>query len=416
MKSIGPAISMVILFGLASLAVAADGAAHRQPYEKEPAAIEILEQADAAIRALPGISYRAAYFGTHTSRGRLSADVLLRREDGLDDTMGTIAYKVRSEVAATDPPYGQASLPDRYTLLDGTDGARLIDPARETVHVAAGMSRYALNIGGVGTVIPPQYVRVDPLKMEIEDSIGARYLGTDFVDGVSTDVLWLKFPDTSGFGEQLLYFGSKDRLLRKVTFTAPRVVIRERTESTPEATYPTVHFDLTLTGVRVMHEIDEARFAASPDGYRKVDFDDRPVVGNPGPRWTLRTAAGDTMSSTDLRGQVVYLFFWASWCPNCHTYMPEVQRIHDEFGDVRVIAVNAFDRDDAMQYIRELGYTFDVALDGDELLVHQLRFIGQPALVILDREGVIRHRELVPRLDQADEVRELISQLLGENS
>jgi len=416
MKRIRRAAALVVMFALIGPVAAPDGPADGQPYEKDPAAIAILEQADAAIRALPGISYQAAYFGTHTSRGRMGADVLLRREDALDETMGTIAYKVRSEVVATDPPYGQASLPGRYTLLDGTDGAKLVDPAQGTIHLAAGMSRYALNIGGVGTVIPPQYVRVDPLKMEIEDSIGASYLGTDLVDGISTDVLWLKFPDVSGFGEQLLYFGSKDHLLRKVTFTAPRVVIRERTESAPEATYPTVHFDLTLSRLRVMHEINEARFSISPDRYREVDFDDRPLVGNPGPQWTLRTTAGGAVSSADLRGQVTYLFFWASWCPNCHTYMPEVQRIHDEFGDVRVISVNAFDRDDAMQYIRELGYTFNVALDGDELLVHQFRFIGQPALVVLDREGVIRHRELVPRLDQANEVRELLGELLGESS
>jgi len=403
---------------IASFLIAASAAlaAEAGPYEKDPAAIRILENADAAMRQRSGISFHASYFGTHTSRGRMDADVLLRRETGLDDTMGTVAYRVRADVIATDPPYGNAALPARYTLLDRPEKAELLDPAAQTIHVATGMGRYALNAGAVGTLIPPQYLREDPLKMEIADNIGALYLGLDVVDGVESEVVWLKFPDTSGFGEQILYFGSKDHLLCKVTFTAPRAVIRERTGTAPEATYPTVHFDLTLTGLRVLREIEDSRFAVARDGLREVNFDAAPLVGNPGPQWTLRTADG-TVSAADLRGQVAYLFFWASWCPTCHLYMPEVQRIHDEFDDVRVIAINAFDRDDAMQYVRDLGYTFEVALNGSDLLVRQFRFVGQPALVVLDRDGVIRHRQLAPALAGADAVRDLLDRLVpGEES
>lgn len=397
------------LSGPVSTAVAADAG----PYEKDPTAIAILENADAAIRQLRGISFRSSYFGTHTSRGRMAADVLLRRESGLDDTMGTIAYRVRANVVAADPPYGLATLPGRYTLLDGPARAELVDPESKTVQVATGTARYALNAAGVGTLIPPQYLRENPLTMEIADNIGALHLGRDVVDGVDTDVVWLKFTDTSGFGEQLLYFGTEDHLLRKVTFTAPQVVIRERTGTAPEASFPTVHFDLTLTELRVRGDIDDARFAVARDGLQEVDFNAAPLVGNPGPPWTLRTADG-TISSTDLRGQVAYLFFWASWCPTCHVYMPEVQRVHDEFDDVRVIAINAFDRDDAMRYVRDLGYTFEVALDGDDVLVHDFRFPGQPALVVLDRNGIIRHREIAPAPAGADAIRELIGKLASE--
>lgn len=410
MKLCRCALSLIASFALNTTASAAEPLS---PYERDPAAITVLEKADAAIRKLPGISFHASYFGTHTSRGRMAADVLLRRDGGADETMGTIAYRARSEVVAGDPPYGYGTLPRRYTLVDGPDRAELVDPAGETVHVATGQNRYALNAAGVGTLIPPQYLRVEPLQMEMTDNIGALYLGTEAVDGVESDVVWLKFPDSSGFGEQLLYFGIQDHLLRKVTFTAPRAVIRERTDTAPEATYPTIHFELTLTALRVVQEIDGARFSVEREGYRAVNFDAAPAVGNPGPPWTLQTGGG-TVSSAALRGQVAYLFFWASWCPICHVYMPEVQRIHDEFDDVRVIAINAFDRDDAMRYIRDLGYTFEVAFGGNDLLVNQFRFIGQPALVVLDRDGVIRHRELVPRLAGAGGVRDLIAELVRE--
>ena len=403
--------ALVTLLAFCNASAADEPPAH-PAYDKEDAAIAVLQRANTAIRALPGIAFHASYFGTHTSRGRLGADVLLRRDDSLDDAMGTIAYRVRADVVAQDPPYSHGTLPERYTLLDGPDRAALIDHAERAVTYANGQSRYALNIGGVVTLIPPQYLRPEPLTMEIDDSIGARHLGSEVVDGVETEVVWLKFEDTSGFGEQLLYFGSDDGLLRKVVFTAPRVVVSERTESSPEATYPTIHFELTLTELRVVREIDDARFTAAHEGYREVVFDDLPVVGARMPDWTLSNAAGGTVSAADLRGQVAYLFFWASWCPVCHLYLPEVQRIHEDFDDVRVIAINAFDRDDALQYIRELGYTFEVALDGDRLLVDQLRFIGQPALVVVDRDGIIRHRELAPRRDKAGEVRAMLSGLV----
>lgn len=133
-----------------------------------------------------------------------------------------------------------------------------------------------------------------------------------------------------------------------------------------------------------------------------------------GPDWTLPTGPAGTVSSTDLRGQVAYLFFWASWCPTCHSYLPEVQKIHDDYEDVQVLAVNAYDRDDALRYIRDI-YFFEVALRGDALLGSEFQFVGLPALVIPDRNGVIRHRELAPRIDQAAEIQSLIRELVSDN-
>jgi hypothetical protein len=64
--------------------------------------------------------------------------------------------------------------------------------------------------------------------------------------------------------------------------------------------------------------------------------------------------------------------------------------------------------------VQDLNYTFDVALRGDDLLGNEFQFVGLPALVIIDRNGVIRHRELVPSVDEADEIRSLIRSLVDE--
>jgi thiol-disulfide isomerase/thioredoxin len=191
------------------------------------------------------------------------------------------------------------------------------------------------------------------------------------------------------------------------------VVISAASTSSPEATFPTMHFDLTLSELTVLPSIPDKKFSVSTDGFQQIRLSP-PAVGQASPEWTLPTGAGDTVSSSDVEGQVTYLYFWASWCPICHVYLPEVQKIHDDFKDVQVLAINAYDRDDALRYVQDLNYTFDVALRGDDLLGNEFQFVGLPALVIIDRNGVIRHRELVPSVDEADEIRSLIRSLVDE--
>jgi thiol-disulfide isomerase/thioredoxin len=384
----------------------------QRPYTKDPEAIAIMQRGDSAIRKLKGLSFKADYVGSFTARGRVRADVLVRRDVGNDDVMGTVSYRTRTDISAIEAPYVD-HLPEHYTLLDGPTGATLIDWDERVVRLATGADRPTLNAGAISSVILPQYLRPEPLTMEIEDSIGAAYLGTQKVHGVDTDVVWLKFEDASGYGEQLLYFGVDDHLLRRATLTSPRVVISAASTSSPEATFPTMHFDLTLSELTVLPSIPDKKFSVSTDGFQQIRLSP-PAVGQASPEWTLPTGAGDTVSSSDVEGQVTYLYFWASWCPICHVYLPEVQKIHDDFKDVQVLAINAYDRDDALRYVQDLNYTFDVALRGDDLLGNEFQFVGLPALVIIDRNGVIRHRELVPSVDEADEIRSLIRSLVDE--
>lgn len=407
-RFVNAAVCLVAIL-LCSDAYASDA---QRPYEKDPKAIAIMQRADSAIRELKGLSFKADYIGSFTTRGRVSADVLVRRDGGSDDVMGTITYRARADVSAIEAPYVD-HLPARYTLLDGPTGATLIDPDERVVRLATGEDRPTLNAGALGSLILPQYLRPEPLKIEIEDSIGAAHLGTQRVHGVETDVVWLKFEDTSGYGEQLLYFGVDDHLLRKATFTSPRVVVSAASANRPEATFPTMHFDLTLSELEVLPNVADGKFSISTDGFRQIRLDP-PVVGQASPEWSLPTGAGGTVSLGDFGGQVTYLFFWASWCPTCHVYLPEVQKIHDDFKDVQVLAVNAYDRDDALRYVQNLNYTFDVAVRGDDLLGNEFQFVGLPALVIIDGDGVIRHRELAPSVDEAGEIRSLLRSLVDE--
>lgn len=165
--------------------------------QKDPQAIAILEKADAAIRDLRAIKYRAHYLGGYTYRGRMSAEVVLRRESGSDKDMGTIAYSAKIEMRAHDTPYAQEHLPGRYTLIDTAQQTSLIDPAAQTIRKAEGQDRMGLNYGGLVSATLPQYLRPDPFQFEIEDSLAADYLGITELNGLEHHIVWLKFDEVS---------------------------------------------------------------------------------------------------------------------------------------------------------------------------------------------------------------------------
>src|SRR3990172_5069800 len=64
----------------------------------------------------------------------------------------------------------------------------------------------------------------------------------------------------------------------------------------------------------------------APEGLSDVAS---PVAGRPAPDFTLQTVDGEAVTLSDLRGQVVVLNFWATWCPPCRAEMPALQEGYD---------------------------------------------------------------------------------------
>jgi len=380
---------------LCFLALAAPNAAAQRETRRDPAAIEILERANRAILALGTVSFRSEYTGAFSARGRLVGDVVLRRGTGIRQPAGTTRYAARLAVTTIDPPWGHEAHPESYVLIEREDRTALIDRQGGWVKQAQGLERLSLN-AATSTLVLPQYVRPDPMSVELEHSVAARHLGRAVVDGVECDLVWLRFDDSSGLGEQLLYFGAEDHLLRKAVLFSPETELAGAADG-PVVSNPAVGFELVLRNLQSLEpsQVRDNLFDFDASGLRRIALDSEDYeIGEPGPSWRARLPGGGWISSRDLLGRVAVLVFWASWCPTCHGFLPEVQKIHESYGDeVRVLGINTFDRDDALGFIREYGYTFEVLLDGDRAL-EQFRFPGQPAVVVLDPNGTIRHRQL----------------------
>lgn len=122
-----------------------------------------------------------------------------------------------------------------------------------------------------------------------------------------------------------------------------------------------------------------------------------PVPGNPAPEWAGTTLAGETLSLTHYRGQVVLLNVWATWCAPCIREMPGLQALHDHFAERGVVVVGASvdrraARDDVARFVDDLGIRFPILLDPDQQVMSRFRTLGVPETFLIDAEGIIRHR------------------------
>lgn len=118
-----------------------------------------------------------------------------------------------------------------------------------------------------------------------------------------------------------------------------------------------------------------------------------PRKGYIAPDLQLQTLGGETVALSDLRGQVVILNFWATWCPACRTEMPALDQVYRTYRDqgLQVIAVNVQeDPAGTGAFVQELGLVLPVLVDRDGSVSTRYRVTSLPTTYIIDRDGVIR--------------------------
>lgn len=122
------------------------------------------------------------------------------------------------------------------------------------------------------------------------------------------------------------------------------------------------------------------------------------AVGDPAPDFTLPMYGGGEVTLSDLRGKVVLLNFWATWCPPCMQELSTVQKeIIDRFAG-REFAFIFASRGDTEEQIaktrEERGFDFPMAMDKDEAVFKLFAKKGIPHNYLIDRDGRIVHIEL----------------------
>jgi cytochrome c biogenesis protein CcmG/thiol:disulfide interchange protein DsbE len=132
---------------------------------------------------------------------------------------------------------------------------------------------------------------------------------------------------------------------------------------------------------------------------RRANIVPSPLPGRAAPDFELRTLDGEALRLSDLRGQVVLLNFWASWCLACideHPLLVEAERRWGPDG-LRVVGVVYQDnRANAQAWMRDKGGNWANVLDGASRVAIEYGLFGVPETFLIDRRGVVAHKQIGP--------------------
>lgn len=149
-----------------------------------------------------------------------------------------------------------------------------------------------------------------------------------------------------------------------------------------------------------------------------------PLPGHRAPDFKATRIGGETVRLSDLRGRVVVLNIWATWCKPCEEEAPSLERLYRKIKqgplgrDFEVIAVSidARSRDAVLPFQRKFGLTFPILFDPDGRVSRIYQTTGVPETFVIDRRGAIREKVIGPREWDRPEMVEWFSGVIREGA
>ena len=132
------------------------------------------------------------------------------------------------------------------------------------------------------------------------------------------------------------------------------------------------------------------------------------------PAFKIPTAKG-MVDLNKLRGQVVYLDFWASWCTPCKKSFPWMNEMHNKYEKqgLKIVAVNLDKKRDVIdRFLKKMPAEFTVAYDPGGQLAKSYKLVGMPSSYLIDRNGELHETHVGFRKKDKDKLEANIQRLL----
>ena len=360
-------LPMMLVAGFAGAALA----------NEELDAKQVLKQATDALRTVQAVQYEA----------QTDADGMLQyRMPQLAGTVTLAAgpsdanHKTRMDIQVRMPQQ-----PEAITVQMSCDGKTVfLAESGQKVYLKQELPAGQSVLNRASHMLLREFVDARPLERELK-AVSTEYLGIEKVGDVECDVVHATL-DADG-GEVQWYFGRTDHLPRRV----------QRFAQTPMGV---ASVTTTLSSLNTSPTIDDKLFHLErPEGYldpktpKSRSSSNLLKVGTQAPSWKLKTPAGKEVTLESLKGKIVLLDFWATWCGPCVRAMPAVQKLHDKFKDrpVAVYGVNCYERNPKAkpaQFMKDKGFTYPLLLDGSSV-ARAYKASGIPTFYLLDPDGKI---------------------------
>ena len=176
-----------------------------------------------------------------------------------------------------------------------------------------------------------------------------------------------------------------------------------------------------LLGIGLIAFVNQTRSTANP----YADNVDRSIgtvpAGKVAADFQLRDLQGRTISLSSLRGKVVFLNVWATWCAPCREEMPSIESLYEEFKNDKNFVVLAVSQDNdgrnaVAPYVQHNNLNFTVLLDPQNDVGEAYNVSGIPETFVIDRDGRIVAHHIGPYDWSAAEIRSALQDLINSKA
>lgn len=216
------------------------------------------------------------------------------------------------------------------------------------------------------------------------------YLGSARVDGIECDIVTIKCPDNPVVKDwtYIYYIGKEDGIIRKL-------------EKSMIVEIGMIKWVTIIKNLKINTKLDDKLFSYEPkngieiENYKRVTKELLPSllkIGEQAPDWKLKDPSGKEVTLKDLRGKIVLLDFWGTWCYPCVKALLKIQAIYDKFTNngVEVIGIscNEPSKAEPAQFIKNKNITYRLLLNGDDV-ANKYHLSSFPTIYIIGKDGKI---------------------------